>query len=149
MKRDIVEVAIELCHPEAILPEYARPGDSGMDICAIEDVSLAPGQTVIVKTGLKLAIPAGYEIQIRPRSGLSFKTPLRIPNSPGTIDSGYRDEVGIIMQNSSVKESCSIKKGARIAQMVLQRVPAIQWLQVDSVVAIGEDRGGGFGSSGV
>ena len=149
MKREAVEVAIELCHPDAKMPEYARRGDSGMDICAIEDVSIAPGQTVIVKTGLKLAIPAGYEIQIRPRSGLSFKTPLRIPNSPGTIDSGYRDELGIIMQNSSASESYSIKKGERIAQMVLQRVPAIQWRQVAAVTAIGEDRGGGFGSSGV
>ena len=149
MKREIVDVAIELCHPDAKMPEYARLGDSGMDISAIEDMKLLPGQTVIVKTGLKLAIPEGYEIQIRPRSGLSFKTPLRIPNSPGTIDSGYRDELGIIMQNNSANERYLIRKGERIAQMVLQRVPAIQWRQVASVSDIGEDRGGGFGSSGV
>jgi len=148
VKREAVEVVIELCHSDAKIPEYARPGDSGMDICAIADVCIAPGQSVIVKTGLKLAVPAGYELQIRPRSGLSLKTPLRIPNSPGTIDSGYRDELGIIIHNNSANESHTINKGERIAQMVLQRVPAIQWRQVDSVAGIGADRGGGFGSSG-
>ena len=149
MSQETVSVAIELCHPKAKLPEYARPGDSGMDISALEDVAIAPLQTVIVKTGLKLAVPVGFEIQIRPRSGLSLKTPLRIPNSPGTIDAGYRDELGIIVQNSSAQESFTIKQGERIAQMVLQRVPYIKWQQVDSVNAIGEDRGGGFGSSGI
>ena len=163
-----VEVFIELCRQDAVLPKYANPGDAGMDVYAAEDVIILPGETVIVPTGLKLAIPIGYEIQVRPRSGISVKTPLRLPNSPGTIDAGYRDELGIIMNNTSCqcqiddaeaiysinekgnkKGSYCIKKGDRIAQIVLQAVPEIQFKQVDSVADIGMNRGGGFGSSGV
>lgn len=170
-----VEVSIELCREGAILPGYARTGDSGMDIYAAEDVFIEPGQTVIIPTGLKLAIPEGYEIQVRPRSGISLKTPLRIANSPGTIDSGYRDELGVIANNSKYinlkdtnKETTKamnevytleskgnkagiykIKKGDRIAQIVLQKVPRIKFRVVDSVKNIGEDRGGGFGSTGI
>lgn len=148
MIREVVEVCIEFCHPEAQRPSYARPGDAGMDIYAVEDTVIGPGSTVVVRTGLKLAIPEGYEIQIRPRSGLSLKTPLRLANSPGTIDSGYREELGIIMHNTSLQETYTVKKGERVAQMVLQRVPAIEWKQVKSVDGIGTNRGGGFGSSG-
>ena len=89
-----VTVYLEICREDAIIPTYANEGDSGMDVYAAEDVLIEPGQTVIVPTGIKLAIPKGYEIQVRPRSGISYKTPLRISNSPGTIDSGYRDELG-------------------------------------------------------
>lgn len=148
MSQERIKIYLEKCHPEASVPVYARPGDAGMDVSAVEDLVIAPGETVVVRTGLKVAIPAGYEIQIRPRSGLSLKTPLRIPNSPGTIDCGYRDEIGIILQNTSVKENYEIKKGERIAQMVLQRVPLIEWEMTASVASIGENRGGGFGSSG-
>src|SRR5690242_5171457 len=96
-----VKVFIEICRDGAVLPFYANPGDAGMDVCAAEETLIGPGETIIIPTGLKLAIPDGYEIQVRPRSGISFKTPLRISNSPGTIDSGYRDELGIIMTNTS------------------------------------------------
>ena len=181
-----VEVHIELCRENAVLPEYAKAGDAGMDIYAAEDIIIKPGKTVIVPTGLKLAIPKGYEIQVRPRSGISLNTPLRIVNSPGTIDSGYRNELGIIINNSSNIESNAdscrsedinidinidinevptkiltlenkgnrmgtyiIKKGDRIAQIVLQEVPKIKFTVVKSVKNIGEDRGGGFGSTGV
>lgn len=146
--RENVEVAIEICDSRARIPVYARTGDAGMDVCSIENVSIKPGQTIIVKTGLKVAIPVGYEIQVRPRSGLSLKTPLRLANSPGTIDAGYRDEVGIIIQNTSSTEVYEIKEGDRIAQFVLQQVPAITWIRVDDVQDIGQNRGGGFGSSG-
>ncbi len=162
-----VEVFVEICREDAILPGYAKPGDAGMDVCAAEDAIIKPGETAIIPTGLKLAIPYGYEIQVRPRSGISLNTPLRLSNSPGTIDSGYRDELGIIMTNSS--ESCGvnedkihemgtkgnlkgtykIKKGDRIAQIVLQVVPKIKFKVVDSVKDIGSDRGGGFGSTGI
>ena len=147
-KNEKVQISIELCHTAAKMPSYARQGDAGMDIYAVEDLVIKPGETVLVSTGLKVAIPRGYEIQIRPRSGLSLKTPLRVANSPGTIDTGYRDEVCIIMSNISLKEDYQIKRGDRIAQMVLQRVPEIQWVPVDNIQGIGEDRGGGFGSSG-
>ena len=162
----IVNVFIEICREGAVLPSYAKPGDAGMDVSAAEDVVIRPGETVIIPTGLKLAIPDGYEIQVRPRSGISLKTPLRISNSPGTIDSGYRDELGIIMTNTSIPGSSEdgyftlndkenrmgiylIKRGDRIAQIVLHEVPRISFTVVDSVRDIGEDRGGGFGSTGV
>ncbi len=163
-----VEIFVEVCREGAILPKYANEGDAGMDVYAAEEVTIQPGETVVVPTGLKLAIPVGYEIQVRPRSGLSLKTPIRIPNSPGTIDSGYRDELGIIVNNSSIvsqnqdikekftldeKENKNgtyiIRKGDRIAQIVLQEVPKMMLTKVDSVKNIGTDRGGGFGSTGV
>jgi len=167
-KKMAVEVFVEVCREGAILPKYANPGDAGMDVYAAEEITIMPGETVIVPTGLKLALPEGYEIQVRPRSGLSLKTPLRIPNSPGTIDSGYRDELGIIVNNSSDVDSNQsidaqftldekgnkkgayiIRKGDRIAQIVLQVVPKMLLTRVASVKSIGADRGGGFGSTGV
>ncbi len=167
MIRETVEVCIELCRKDAVLPEYARPGDAGMDVCAAEEVRLEAEETAIIPTGLKLAIPEGYEIQVRPRSGISLKTPLRVSNSPGTIDSGYRDELGIIVTNTSSRESADsgrefslsdtgnkkgtylIRKGDRIAQIILQRLPEMRLRVVESVDGIGYDRGGGYGSSGV
>lgn len=161
-----VEVFVEICREGAVLPEYARPGDAGMDVCAAEEAIIRPGETVIVPTGLKLAIPEGYEIQVRPRSGISYRTPLRLSNSPGTIDSGYRDELGIIITNTSPvccneeemlsidsKENTGgtykIRKGDRIAQIVLQAVPKMRLKVVESVGNIGTNRGGGFGSTGM
>ena len=146
--RESIEIAIELCDPKACLPVYAREGDAGMDVSSIQNISIKPGQTMIVRTGLKVAIPDGYELQVRPRSGLSLKTPLRLANAPGTIDAGYRDEIGIIIHNSSVTTEYEIKEGDRIAQLVLQQVPAIVWRVTGQVNQIGNDRGGGFGSSG-
>ncbi|GAE90076.1 dUTP diphosphatase [Acetivibrio straminisolvens] len=164
-----VEVFVEICREGAVIPKYAKQWDAGMDICAAEDVIIRPGETVIIPTGLKMAIPEGYEIQVRPRSGVSLNTPLRLSNSPGTIDSGYRDEIGIIVTNTSAalcnKETSfdeytidskgnkqgvyKIRKGDRVAQIVLQQVPRIQFKVVDSVKEIGSNRGGGFGSTGV
>lgn len=146
--REKVQVYLELCHAEAKMPCYARPGDAGMDIYAVEDIIIEPEQTVLVRTGLRVAIPSGYEVQIRPRSGVSLKTPLRVANSPGTIDAGYRDEICLIINNISQTKDYQIKKGDRIAQMVLQKVPEIQWIPVGNIQEIGGDRGGGFGSSG-
>ncbi|MCL2164181.1 MAG: hypothetical protein FWH55_07275 [Oscillospiraceae bacterium] len=97
-----IEVLIEKCRDNAIIPAYAREGDAGLDVCSAQDADIYPGQTKIISTGLKLATPIGYEIQVRPRSGLSHKTLLRIANSPGTIDSGFRDELGIIISNTGV-----------------------------------------------
>ena len=161
-----IEIFVEKCREGIELPQYANFGDAGMDVCAAEDIIIKPGQTVIIPTGLKVAIPVGYEIQVRARSGISFKNPLRIPNAPGTIDSGYRDEVGIIMSNCSEEKYNNegpfrigekgnkqgvyeIKKGDKVAQIVLQRVPTIKFVQVESVKDIGQDRNGGFGSTGV
>lgn len=161
-----IEIFVEKCRENIELPAYANYGDAGMDVCAAEDITIKPGETVVIPTGLKLAIPLGYEIQVRPRSGISLKNPLRIPNSPGTIDSGYRDELGIIMTNTSEQEYLEegpykigekgnnkgiyeIKKGDRIAQIVLQKVPTIKFTEVASVKEIGQNRNGGYGSTGV
>lgn len=163
---DEIEVFVEKCRDGIELPSYANLGDAGMDICAAEDVAIKPGETVIIPTGIKVAIPQGYEIQVRPRSGISFKNPLRIPNSPGTIDAGYREEVGVIMENISDEKYINegpyrigdkgnkqgiyeIKKGDRVAQIVLQKVPSIKFVEVNSVKEIGNDRKGGFGSTGI
>jgi len=157
-----VEILVEVCRDNIELPKYANVGDAGMDVRAAVDVDILPGETVVIPTGLKVAIPLGYEIQVRPRSGTSLKTPLRLVNSPGTIDSGYRDEVGVIMHNSSREGSevfsisdkgnkqgiYRIKAGERIAQIVLNEVPVIKWKTVEDVSLEGINRGGGFGSSG-
>ena len=158
---------IEKCRPEAVMPRYMNDGDAGMDIFSCADILIHPGESVLVPTGLKMAIPYGYEVQIRPRSGISLKTSLRVPNSPGTIDCGYRDEVNVIVYNCSMREDASdsepftladkgckhgtylIKKGDRIAQMVYAKVEYASIEEVSSVSGIGQDRGGGFGSSGV
>jgi dUTP pyrophosphatase len=163
---DNINVYIEKCRENAKIPSYANEGDAGVDVCSTENVIINPGETKIIKTGLKFAIPKGYEIQVRPRSGISFKTPIRISNSPGTIDSGYRDELGIIITNTSEtninnstvykidskdnkKGVYKICEGDRIAQLVLSKVPMMNFKVVDSVKSIGENRGGGFGSTGV
>lgn len=104
MEKSLLEeknVYVEKMDEEVVLPFYANVGDAGMDVRANCDIVLLPGETKVIPTGLKMHIPEGYEIQVRPRSGLSLKTPLRISNAPGTIDSGYKDEIGIIVSNTS------------------------------------------------
>lgn len=163
----MAEIYIERCRDTAVIPAYAHPGDAGMDIYAAADVIVEPGKSVLVPTGLKMAIPVGYEVQIRPRSGISLKTPLRVPNAPGTIDSGYRDEVNVIIYNASQRDDSAngepyslntkgcmhgtykICCGDRIAQMVIAKVEECTFNECADVSAIGENRGGGFGSSGI
>lgn len=166
-KRKIM-VPIELSE-DAQIPTYANVTDAGADIYSIEDVTVHPGETVLVHTGIKVAIPDGYEIQIRPRSGLSLKTNMRIANAPGTIDAGYRDEIGVIVTNidNPIKDityefdkdgrpiitsilhgsDISITKGQKIAQMVLSPVPRIEFIPVHKLIEDG-NRGGGFGHTG-
>lgn len=150
-----MKVYIERLRDDIELPEYKNIGDAGMDVRAAIDTIIYPGETKVVPVGLKVAIPIGYEIQVRPRSGLSYKTPLRIANSPGTIDSGYRDEVGIIITNTSprieeslLEDAYLINKGDRIAQLVLKQVETIEWEEVNDITTVEGDRGGGFGSTG-
>ena len=153
------------------LPVYAHETDAGLDIYAREEITIAPGETKIIGTGIKTAIPEGYAILIQPRSGQSVKTKLRIANTPGLIDSGYRDEIGVIVENIEppfkdidydfdnngeihIKsilhgQSYTIAEGQRFAQMRLVQVPKAEFVQVESVGEIGEDRGGGFGSTGI
>lgn len=130
------------------LPFYATKGSAGMDVYSNEELKLEPLSTIIVKTGLFVKIPEGYEIQVRPRSGLSAKSKLRIANSPGTIDSDYLGEIGIIIDNISDTYYHLIKKGERIAQLVLKKVEQIEWEEVEEFSEITERNVGGFGSSG-
>lgn len=143
--REFVEVKIQKIHEDAIIPQYAHTTDAGADIYAIEDIAVKPHTTVLVKTGLKVAIPTGYEIQIRPRSGMSLKTTMRVANTPGTIDAGYRGEVCVIMENTG-NLTYNISKGDKIAQMVVMPVPMIKWIETNELDIT--DRGeGGFGST--
>ncbi len=159
-----IQIPIEICNPEAKIPTYAHKGDAGMDVYSTIDVTIAPGETKLIPLGFKVAIPEGYELQVRPRSGFSLRTHLRVANAPGTIDSGYRDEVGIILHNCAPAiqdfgdgraETClygpsyTISKGDRIAQLVLQAVPTALFVKTSDISKIGEDRNGGFGSTGV
>lgn len=171
ISKRIIKIPIEKCDDRAKAPTYANTTDSGMDVYALEDITIAPGETKLIPIGIKVALPRGYELQVRPKSGRSLKSKLRIANTPGTIDAGYRDEIGIIVENiepvisdisyeyddegnlkiTSIDfgSSHTIGAGEKFAQLVLAEVPKVSWLQVDSVTGIGEDRGGGFGSTGL
>lgn len=136
-----------LPHGEGLeLPRYATEGAAGMDVLAAEDVRLAPGARHAVATGLSVAIPPGYELQVRPRSGLALKHGISVPNTPGTIDSDYRGELKVILINHGV-EPFEIHRGERVAQLVLAPVTQAAWNEVD---ALDETRRGegGFGSTG-
>lgn len=128
------------------LPDYATAGAAGMDVVSAEDVELAPGARHAVSTGLAMAIPPGFEIQVRPRSGLALKHGITVPNTPGTIDSDYRGELKVILINHGTAPF-SVRRGDRIAQLVLAPVTRGAWLEVDELgeTARGE---GGFGSTG-
>lgn len=129
------------------LPEYKKLGDSGMDVRASEDKVVWRYKTEIVHTGLYVEIPDGYEIQVRSRSGLAANHGIFVLNSPGTLDSSYRGELMVILHNTSGK-NFTIEEGDRIAQLVLQKVPKIKWIETD--VLSETDRGeGGIGHSGV
>lgn len=128
------------------LPAYATAGAAGMDVVSAEDVTIAPGARHAVATGLALAIPQGYEIQVRPRSGLALKHGITVPNTPGTIDSDYRGELKVILINLG-SEPFVIVRGDRVAQLVLAPVVQAAWDEVAELDAT--ERGeGGFGSTG-
>ena len=166
-----VQIPVELCHPDAKIPQYANTSDSGMDVYALDDYIIAPGETKLIPTGIKLALPPGYEIQVRPKSGRALKTKLRIANTPGTVDAGYRDEIKVIVENIEppIKDieydfddngtpiiksilhgaAHTIGKGEKFCQLVLMEVPKAALYRVEQVGEIGENRGGGFGSTGL
>jgi len=142
-----IDIPIELCRPGAVLPRYAHPTDGGMDITAPVELLIPAGATVIVPTGLKVAVPEGWMLLVFPRSGLSAKTGLRVANSPGLIDAGYRDEVGIILHNTGTVDYL-VDAGDRIAQFVMVPRTETCFSPVDCVAHLGDDRGGGFGHTG-
>ena len=142
-----MQVKIRRLHPDAALPKYAHgpAEDAGLDLCAVSAATLEPGVPALVPTGLAIELPAGFEAQIRPRSGLALKHAITLPNSPGTIDPAYRGEIGVIMLNLG-QVPYRVSKGDRIAQLVIARYEAVEWVEAElSDTARGE---GGFGSSG-
>lgn len=145
---DPVPVLVKrLPHFEGLeLPAYATDGAAGMDVLAAEAVTLPPGARHAVATGLALAIPPGFEMQVRPRSGLALRHGITVPNAPGTIDSDYRGELKVILINHGA-DAFAVRRGDRIAQLVLAPVTRASWLKVDELedTARGE---GGFGSTG-
>ncbi|QZD96383.1 dUTP diphosphatase [Qipengyuania gelatinilytica] len=145
---DAVAVQIKrLPHGHGLdLPAYATSGAAGMDVLSAESVTIRPGQRHAVATGLAVAIPENYEIQVRPRSGLAFKHGITVPNTPGTIDSDYRGELKVILINHGA-DDFAIARGDRIAQLVLAPVTQAKWDEVEELDET--DRGeGGFGSTG-
>ncbi len=148
LKTDAVPVSVmRLPHGQGLdLPAYATSGAAGMDVLAAEDVTLAPGARHAVATGLAMAIPEGYEIQVRPRSGLALKHGISVPNTPGTIDSDYRGELKVILINLGT-EPFAICRGDRIAQLVLAPVVQAGWVEVDKLDETVRGSGG-FGSTG-
>ena len=146
-QNDVPVLVKRLPHGERLdLPAYATGGAAGMDVVSAEDVTIPPGGRHAVATGLALAIPPGYEIQVRPRSGLALKHGITVPNTPGTIDSDYRGELKVILINHGA-EAFEIRRGDRVAQLVLAPVTQGSWLEVSELdeTARGE---GGFGSTG-
>lgn len=136
-----------LPHGEGLaLPAYATSGAAGMDVVSAEDVTIAPGARHAVATGLSVAIPHGYEIQVRPRSGLAFKHGITVPNTPGTIDSDYRGELKVLLINHG-SDDFVIARGDRVAQLVLAPVTQAAWDEVEELDAT-ERGAGGFGSTG-
>lgn len=138
---------VRLPHGKGLaLPAYATAGAAGMDVLAAEDVTIAPGACHAVATGLALAIPPGYEIQVRPRSGLALKHGITVPNTPGTVDSDYRGELKVILLNHG-SEPFAIRRGDRVAQLVLAPVVQAAWNEVDALDETARGAGG-FGSTG-
>lgn len=142
-----VEVLIRMLDPELPLPHYAHAGDAGADLVARTDVVLAPLSRSTVATGVSIALPDGYAAFIHPRSGLAARHGITIVNAPGTVDAGYRGEIAVTLLNTDPVETVELKRGDRIAQLVIQRVARAQFIEAERLP--GSDRGaGGFGSSG-
>ena len=142
-----MKVLFRRVRPEAVLPSYAHPGDAGMDVMSAEALVIPPGGRALVHTGLVMVLPPGYEAQVRPRSGLALKHGVTVLNTPGTIDEGYRGEVGVILANFG-DAPFAVNVGDRVAQIV---VAPVTRAEIGETLEVGEtDRGaGGFGSTGV
>lgn len=144
---DKVDVLIRRLDPDLPLPSYAHPGDAGADLVAAVDVELPPGERAVVPTGMSIALPDGYAAFIHPRSGLGANFGITIVNAPGTIDAGYRGEIHVTLLNTDARGTVRLRRGDRIAQMVVQRVEQAVFHEVEALP--GSSRGAaGFGSTG-
>jgi len=141
-----MKLKIKKLESEAVLPSYAKEGDAGMDLFSIEEYMMKPGERHLYKTGIAVELEKGYEMQIRPRSGLAVKYGISVVNSPGTVDSGYRGEIGVILINQG-EENYSVKKGDKIAQAVINKFEEVEIEEV-SELSTSERGEGGFGHTG-
>lgn len=142
-----MKVKIKKLSPDAVIPKYAHAGDSGMDICSIEDVVIRPGSWSTIRTGLAVELPPGTEAQVRPRSGLAARHAITVLNTPGTIDEGYRGEVCVILANHG-NEPFAVTVGMRVAQMVICPVLRVEIEEGDTLSETARATGG-FGSTGL
>ena len=142
-----MKLKIKRLSPDAVIPQYAHPDDSGLDLCSIEDLTLQPGDWATIRIGFAIELPPGTEAQVRPRSGLAARNAITILNTPGTIDEGYRGEVCIITINLG-KEPFAVTKGMRIAQMVICPVIRVKIEEIETLSDTARNLGG-FGSTGV
>ena len=143
-----ISVPIKILDKELPRPAYAKPGDAGLDLRSTHDLTIAPGERALIGTGIALAIPEGYAGFVQPRSGLAIKQGMTLVNTPGLIDSGYRGEIRIIALNTDKQQSIVIKRGDRVAQLVIQAVPAVELVEVEEL-ELSERSDTGFGSSGL
>jgi dUTP pyrophosphatase len=144
---EVLEVEVRRLDPQVPLPEYAREGDAGCDLVTTESAELGPGERRVLPTGIALALPLGYAGFVHPRSGLAARSGIGIVNAPGTIDSGYRGEVKVVLVNHG-QEPVRVERLDRIAQLVVQRVEQVRWREV-ATLADSERGEGGYGSTGV
>jgi len=143
----MIKVGFKRLNKSAIIPSKAHPTDSGFDLYASKDVAIKPGETKVVPTGISVRLPEGYEAQIRPRSGVTAKTKLRV--QLGTIDNGYTGELGIIVDNIGDNKSSLVHRGDRIAQLVIQPIPDVEAHEIVCNMDDTERGKGGFGSTGI
>ncbi len=142
-----LEIAVQQLDPDLPLPAYAHPGDAGADLLTTVDVRLAPGERALVPTGIAIALPEGYVALVHPRSGLAARHGLSIVNTPGTVDSGYRGEIKVLLINHDPVEPITLQRGDRVAQLVVQRYERAAFVPVASLPD--SVRGsGGYGSTG-
>jgi dUTP pyrophosphatase len=142
-----LEILVQRLDVDLPLPSYAHPGDAGADLLTTVDVALAPGERALVPTGIAIALPEGYVALVHPRSGLAARHGLSIVNTPGTVDAGYRGEIKVMLINHDPRESIELRRGDRIAQLVVQRVERAVFAEVGELPA--SVRGsGGYGSTG-
>jgi len=145
--RTDLEVAVLRLDPDLPLPAYAHPGDAGADLVTTVDVTLAPGERAMVPTGVALALPDGYVAFVQPRSGLAARHGLSIVNTPGTIDAGYRGEIKVLLVNHDPREPVELRRGDRIAQLVVQRFERARFVAVDELPESARGAGG-YGPTG-
>ena len=141
------DLPVRRLDPDLPLPAYAHPGDAGADLCAAEDVVLPPGGRATVGTGLAVAVPDGFAAFVHPRSGLAARHGITVVNAPGTVDAGYRGEVRVVLLNTDRDEPFTVRRGDRIAQLVVQPVTNVRFLDVAELPPTPRGEGG-FGSTG-